>query len=110
MLVSTTWNVAGHRVVETKGEVFGLVVRSRGLFTNIWAVIRSLFGGEISVYTQLLERSREDAIARMVAKAESLGANAILSMRFDASQLASYMTEIVAYGTAAVIEPEEHAT
>jgi uncharacterized protein YbjQ (UPF0145 family) len=106
VLVTTTWNVAGHRVVETKGEVFGLVVRSRGLLPNLWAMIRSLFGGEIAVYTELLERSREDAIERMVAKAEALGANAVLSMRFDASQLASYMTEIVAYGTAAMVQPE----
>jgi uncharacterized protein YbjQ (UPF0145 family) len=105
MLVATTWNVAGHRVVETRGEVFGLTVRSRGLFANIGASIRSLFGGEVRFYTNLLEAAREQAVARMVAKAELLGANAVLSMRFDASQLSSFMTEVVAYGTAAVITP-----
>ena len=106
MLVSTTWNVAGHRVVETKGEVFGLVVRSRGLFANIGAAIRALFGGEIKFYTNLLETARGDAIDRMKARAEELGANAVLSMRFDASSISNFMTEIVAYGTAVRIEPE----
>jgi uncharacterized protein YbjQ (UPF0145 family) len=105
MLVSTTWNVAGHCVVETRGEVFGLTVRSRSLFANIAAAIRALFGGEIRFYTNLLEDSRNQAIGRMIAKAEELGANAVLSMRFDASQLSGSMTEIVAYGTAAVIAP-----
>jgi uncharacterized protein YbjQ (UPF0145 family) len=106
MLVTTTWNVAGHRVVETKGEVFGLVVRSRSLLMNIGAAIRSLFGGEIKIYTELLEQSRQEAINRMIEQARSRGGNAVLSMRFDASQLSGYMTEIVAYGTAAVVEPE----
>jgi uncharacterized protein YbjQ (UPF0145 family) len=106
MLVSTTWNVAGHRVTETKGEVFGLVVRTRSLPVNILAGLRALFGGEIRAYTDLLEASRQQAVDRMVAKATSVGANAILSMRFDASDFASGMTEIVAYGTAAVIERE----
>ena len=105
LIVSTTWNVGGHRVAQSLGEVFGLTVRSRGLFANIGAAIRSLFGGEIRFYTNLLETSRQQAVDRMVAKAESLGANAVLSMRFDASQLSNFMTEVVAYGTAAVIEP-----
>jgi len=109
VLVSTTWNVGGHRVVETRGEVFGLTVRSRGLFANIGASLRSLFGGEIRFYTNLLERARQQAVDRMVEKANGLGANAILSMRFDASQLSSFMTEVVAYGTAAVVEPNKAA-
>src|SRR5258708_30029421 len=104
MLVSTTWNVGGHRVVETRGEVFGLTVRSRGLFANIGAGIRSIFGGEIRFYTNLLETSRQQAVDRMVEKARALGANAVLSMRFDASQLSNFMTEVVAYGTAAGID------
>ncbi len=106
LLVTTTWNVAGHRVVETKGEVFGLIVRTRSLPMNIVAGIRSLFGGEITVYTELLEQSRQEAVNRMVAKARARGANAVLSMRFDASAFGGVMTEIVAYGTAAVIAPE----
>ena len=106
MLVSTTWNVAGHRVVETKGEVFGLIVRTRSLPMNIVAGIRSLFGGEIKAYTELLEQSRQEAVNRMILKAQALGANAVVSMRFDASAFGGVMTEIVAYGTAAVLEPE----
>ena len=105
MLVTTTWNVAGHRIVETRGEVFGLTVRSRSIFANFAASIRALFGGEIRFYTNLLEDSRNQAISRMVARAEELGANAVLSMRFDASEISSSMSEIVAYGTAAVIVP-----
>jgi uncharacterized protein YbjQ (UPF0145 family) len=101
------WNVGGHKVVETRGEVFGLTVRSRGLFQNIGAAIRSLFGGEIRFYTNLLEFSRQQAVDRMVEKAEALGANAVLSMRFDASELSNFMTKVVAYGTAAVVEPSE---
>ena len=106
MVVTTTWFVAGHRVVETNGEVFGVIVRSRGLFPNFWAAIRSLFGGEIGVYTSLLERSRQDAIDRMAEKAAQLGASAVLTMRFDASSISSFMTEVVAYGTAVVVEPD----
>ena len=73
---------------------------------NIGAQLRALFGGEISVYTKLLEDSRQTAIERMVEHAQSKGANAVLSMRFDASGISNTMTEIVAYGTAAIIEPE----
>jgi uncharacterized protein YbjQ (UPF0145 family) len=109
VLVVTTWNVAGHRVVETKGEVFGLIVRTRSLPMNIVAGIRSLFGGEVRVYTDLLERAREQAIERLAERARELGANAVLSMRFDATAMAATMTEIVAYGTAAVVEPEAGA-
>jgi uncharacterized protein YbjQ (UPF0145 family) len=65
-----------------------------------------MFGGEVRFYTNLLERSRQEAIERMLTKARALGANAVLSMRFDASQLSTFMTEVVAYGTAAVIEPD----
>jgi uncharacterized protein YbjQ (UPF0145 family) len=109
MLVTTTWNVAGHRVVETRGEVFGLTVRSRSIFANIAASFRAMFGGEVKFYTNLLETSRQQAVERMIARAEEKGANAVLSMRFDASELSTFMTEIVAYGTAAVIEPDASA-
>jgi len=105
MIISTTNFVAGHRVVETKGQTFGLVVRSRGLAGNIAASLRGLAGGEIKEYTELLEDARRHAIDRMVANATAMGANAILSMRFDSSEMSGTMTEIVAYGTASVIEP-----
>lgn len=105
MIVSTTNFIAGHKVVETKGEVFGLVVRSRGLGGNIIAFLRSLGGGEIHEYTALLEDTRRQATDRMVRNAAAMGANAVLSMRFDSSEMGGTMSEVVAYGTAVVIEP-----
>jgi len=110
MIVNTTPFVAGHRVVETKGMVFGLVVRSRGLGGNIMAGLRSLGGGEIHEYTSLLEDTRRQAIDRLVQNATLLGANAVISMRFDSSELAGTMSEIVAYGTAVVVAPDPAAS
>ncbi len=89
-----------------KGEVFGLVVRSRGLGGNIMAGIRSLVGGEIHEYTSMLEDARKQAIDRLVANATAMGANAVVMMRFDSSEIGQSMSEIVAFGTAAVIEKE----
>jgi uncharacterized protein YbjQ (UPF0145 family) len=109
MIVVTTPYVAGHRVRESKGMVFGLVVRSRGLGGNIMAGIRSLGGGEIHEYTSMLEDTRRQALDRLVQNATLLGANAILSMRFDSSELASTMSEIVAYGTAVIVDPDASA-
>ncbi|MHB8178729.1 MAG: heavy metal-binding domain-containing protein [Vulcanimicrobiaceae bacterium] len=105
MLIVTTPDVAGYRVTEMKGQVFGVVVRSRGLGGNIMAGLRSLAGGEITEYTQMLEEARRHALDRMVQNAQAMGANAIIMMRFDSSELGQAMSEIVAYGTAAVIEP-----
>jgi len=109
MIVATTPYVAGHRVTETKGQVFGLVVRSRGLGGNITAGLRSLVGGEIHEYTQLLEDTRRQAIDRLVQNATLMGANAVISMRFDSTELASTMSEIVAYGTAVVVVADANA-
>jgi len=105
MLIVTTPDVAGYRITEMKGQVFGVVVRSRGLGGNIMASLRSLAGGEITEYTQMLEEARRHALDRMVQNAQAMGANAIIMMRFDSSELGQAMSEIVAYGTAAVIEP-----
>jgi len=105
MLIVTTENVPGHRVHEVKGQVFGLVVRSRGLGGNIIAGLRSLAGGEITEYTELLEDARRHAVDRMVTNATDMGANAVVMMRFDSSEIGQTMTEIVAYGTAVVLEP-----
>jgi uncharacterized protein YbjQ (UPF0145 family) len=105
MIIATTEHVAGHRVVETKGEVFGLIVRSRGLGGNVMAGLRSIKGGEIKEYSELLEQTRRHAIQRMVENATAMGANAVVMMRFDSSEIANSMAEIVAYGTAVVIEP-----
>ena len=109
MLVTTTPYVAGWRVIEVKGHVFGLVVRSRGLGGNIMAGLRSIAGGEIKEYTSLLEDTRRQAIDRLVKNATLMGANAVISMRFDSSELAGTMSEIVAYGTAVVVEPDATA-
>ena len=109
MIVATAPFIAGHRVIETKGQTFGLVVRSRGFSGNLIAGLRSLGGGEIHEYTQLLEDTRRQALDRLVKNATLMGANAIISMRFDSSEMASYMTEIVAYGTAVVVEPDASA-
>jgi len=107
MLVVTTENVPGHHVREIKGQCFGVVVRSRGLAGNLAAGLRSLFGGEIKEYTSLLEEARRHAVDRMVQNASLMGANAILMMRFGSSEIGQTMSEIVAYGTAAWIEPAE---
>ncbi|MGH8291524.1 MAG: heavy metal-binding domain-containing protein [Steroidobacteraceae bacterium] len=105
MLVATTENIVAHRIMETKGQCFGVVVRSRGLGGNIAAALRSIVGGEISEYTQMIEEARRHAIDRMVQNATAMGANAVLMMRFDSSEMGQTMSEIVAYGTAVVIEP-----
>lgn len=109
MLIVTTPFVAGHRVVETKGQTFGLVVRSRGLGGNIMAGLRSLGGGEIHEYTSLLEDTRRQALDRLAQNATLMGANAVISMRFDSSELAGTMSEIVAYGTAVEVVPDATA-
>ena len=109
MIVSTAPFIAGHRVAETKGQVFGLVVRSRGLGGNIAAGLRSLVGGEIHEYTELLEDTRRQALDRMVQNATVMGADAVISMRFDSSEIGSTMSEIVAYGTAVVLAADAGA-
>ncbi len=109
MIIATTPYVAGHRVTETKGQVFGVVVRSRGLGGNLLAGLRSIGGGEIHEYTSLLEDTRRQAVDRMVQNATLVGGNAVISMRFDSSELAGTMSEIVAYGTAVVVSPDASA-
>jgi uncharacterized protein YbjQ (UPF0145 family) len=105
MIVTTTPYIAGYKVTEVRGQVFGLVVRSRGLGGNIVAGLRSLVGGEIHEYTQLLEDTRRQALDRMVQNATLMGANAVISMRFDSSEIGTTMSEIVAYGTAVIVAP-----
>jgi len=104
MLVVTTENVVGYRVVEVKGQVFGVVVRSRGLAGNVMAGLRSIVGGEITEYTQLLEEARRHAVDRMVSNAHLMHANAVVMMRFDSAEMGQTMSEIVAYGTAVLVE------
>ena len=110
MTIVTTPYLPGHRIVESKGRVFGLVVRSRGIGGNIMAGLRSIGGGEIHEYTSLLEDTRRQALDRLVRNATVLGANAVVSMRFDSSELSGTMSEIVAYGTAVIAEADATAT
>lgn len=106
MLVVTTENITGYKVKEVKGEVFGLIVRSRGLGGNIMAGLRSLVGGEIHEYTAMLEDARKQAVDRLVKNAAEMGANAVVMMRFDSSEIGQDMSEILAFGTAVIIEKE----
>ncbi len=108
ILVSLPY-IPGFRIVRTIGVTYGLIVRSRGLGRNIVAGFRSLAGGEIKEYTQLLEQSRHEALQRLTEHARSLGANAVISVAFDTSEMSEIMTEILAYGTAVVVEPEPGA-
>jgi uncharacterized protein YbjQ (UPF0145 family) len=104
VLVTTTERPAGYEVKQALGQVFGVVVRSRGLGGNVMASLRSLAGGEIVEYTRLVEDTRRHAIDRMVENARAMGANAVVMMRFDSSEMGQTMTEVVAYGTAATVE------
>jgi len=106
LMVVTTPFVPGFRVTKVIGLTFGLIVRSRGLGRNIVAGFRALGGGEITEYTQLLEQVRHQVIERLVAHAKSLGANAVLAVGFDTSEMSEVMTEVIAYGTAVVVEPD----
>lgn len=103
MLISTMNDLPGYEVTEVIGEVFGLTVRSRNLGSVIGSGLKSIVGGELKGMTQMLTDSRNEVTARMVAEAEGRGANAILAMRFDSSELGSTWTEVCAYGTAVVV-------
>jgi uncharacterized protein YbjQ (UPF0145 family) len=102
--ITTALELPGATVKENLGITFGLVVRSMGLAKNFTAGWKSMRQGEVSEYTELLEDARRHAIDRMVANAQLLGANAILAMRFDSSEMGNQLTEVVAYGTAVVVE------
>jgi uncharacterized protein YbjQ (UPF0145 family) len=107
IIVTTTENIPDTRVAKTIGQVFGLTVRSRSIGGNIAAFLKSLAGGEIGSYVKLNEDSRRQALDRMVQNAAAMGANAVTMMRFDSTEMGAGMSEIVAYGTARVIEPVE---
>jgi uncharacterized protein YbjQ (UPF0145 family) len=100
MLISTMNDIPGYEVTEVLGEVFGLTVRSRNIGSQIGAGLKALAGGELKGMTKNLVSSREEVIARMVQEAEAKGADAVLAMRFDTSEMGQNWTEICAYGTA----------
>ena len=104
MMVVTTNDLPGYRVVRVHGMVRGLTVRSRSIVGNFLAGVQTIFGGNISAYTSLAERARSEAHELMIAEAARVGANAVLAMRYDANEIAAGVTEVVAYGTAVTVE------
>ena len=106
IIVSTPY-VPGYKIVKVIGFTWGLIVRSRGLGGNIMASLRTITGGEIVEYTQMLDQSRREALDRLKQHAKSLGANAVIEVRFDSSEIGQVMSEILAYGTAVVVEKDE---
>jgi uncharacterized protein YbjQ (UPF0145 family) len=103
--VTTANGFEGHRIAEYRGVVRGIVVRSRSVLGNIGASVQTFFGGNITLYTNLCERAREDAYGLMLRHAAEAGANAVVAMRYDANEVAPGVTEVLAYGTAVVLEP-----
>jgi uncharacterized protein YbjQ (UPF0145 family) len=105
--VTTAFELPGHRIVENCGVVRGIIVRSRSIVGSIGAGLQSLFGGNISLYTQLCERARDDAYELMLAHAREMGGNAIIGVRYDATEVGVGITEVLAYGTAVRVEAIE---
>jgi uncharacterized protein YbjQ (UPF0145 family) len=103
-LVTTALEIPGYRLVRNLGMVRGIVVRSRSVFGTFGASLQTLIGGDITLFTSLCERTREDAYARMVLHAQERGANAVIAMRYDANEVMSGVTEVLAYGTAVTVE------
>ena len=103
-LTTTAFELPGYRVVKCFGVVRGIIVRSRSIVGNIGASLQSIFGGNISLYTSLCERAREDAFAQMITHAGELGANAVIGVRYDATDIAQGITEVLCYGTAVFVE------
>ena len=103
-LTTTTFDLPGYRVIRSMGVVRGIIVRSRSVIGNIGANLQSLFGGNITLYTSLCDRAREDAFNLMLTQAGSLGANAVIGVRYDATEIAPGITEVLCYGTAVSVE------
>ena len=102
---TTAFTLTGQRIVKELGTVRGVVVRSRSIIGSFGAGLQTLFGGDITLYTELCERTRQDAYGRMCAHAVALGANAIIGLRYDATEIMAGVTEVLCYGTAVIVEP-----
>ncbi len=102
--ITTAFTIDGCNITRNLGVVRGITVRSRNLFANIGGVIQTLFGGNITLYTQLCERARKEAFELMISHAEAQGANAIIGFRYDANEVMNGVTEVLAYGTAVIVE------
>jgi uncharacterized protein YbjQ (UPF0145 family) len=105
MIVTTTNDLTGYRIVQHLGLVRGVTVRSRSVIGNIGGAVQSIFGGNITIYTKLAETARQEAYDLLVAHAQEVGANAILAMRYDANEIMEGITEVLAYGSAVRVEP-----
>jgi uncharacterized protein YbjQ (UPF0145 family) len=105
-MTSTAFDLEGYQVTKTLGVVRGITVRSRSLFGNIGAGIQTLFGGNITLMTELCERTRQDAFDMMISHAEAMGANAVTGIRYDATEVMSGVTEVICYGTAVVAKSQ----
>jgi len=103
-LTTTAFELPGYRVVKTFGVVRGIVVRSRSIIGNFGASVQAVFGGNITLYTNLCERARADAFNQMLTHAGQLGANAVIGVRYDATEIATGITEVICYGTAVSVE------
>ncbi len=106
-LTTTAFELPGFRVVQSFGVVRGIIVRSRSIVGNLGASIQSIFGGNITLYTSLCEQAREDTFRQMLAHAAELGANAVIGVRYDATEIAPGITEVLCYGTAVRVEPAD---
>jgi uncharacterized protein YbjQ (UPF0145 family) len=104
-MVTTTLDLPGQKIVRNLGVVRGIVVRSRSIVGNIGAALQSLVGGNITLYTELCEKARDDAFKLMLQHAAEHGANAVIGMRYDANEVTDGITEVLAYGTAVVVQP-----
>lgn len=104
-LVVTTLDIPGARIAKTLGVVRGIIVRSRGALPTAFAGLQQIFGGNISVYTSLCEQARSDAYDLMIQHAEATGANAVVAVRYDATEVAPGVTEVLCYGTAVQVVP-----
>ena len=104
-LTTTAFELPGYRTVKSFGVVRGIIVRSRSIVGNFGASLQSIVGGNISIYTSLCERAREDTFNQMIAYAGQLGANAVIGVRYDATEIAPGITEVLCYGTAVFVEP-----
>ncbi len=103
-LITTAFTIEGYRIVKNLGVVRGIVVRSRSIFGTIGAGFQTLIGGNITLFTQLCEKTRNDSFELMIKHAQELGANGLIGVRYDANEVMSGVTEVLAYGTAVVFE------
>ena len=103
--ITTAFELPGYKVVQNLGVVRGITVRSRSLVGSVGAGLQTLVGGNISLWTELCEQAREEAFELMVRHADELGANAMIGVRYDATEISSGVTEVLAYGTAVIVEP-----